>query len=548
MSHRSTTVSPSVPASAQISASQELLSLIERGEQAEREARRADARTLYERALRMIRSPADASHAIRLTRWIGRTHSSDGNLDAARDCAALSLAIAEGLHDLGGQAHAFNLLGSIAQHGGELKEASGHYRAARPKALAAGERELVAMIDTNLGVLATVQGALRNALRYYERSLEAFRFLGRTQHVAFTLNNLGMLYTDTRRFADAEACFQEALTLCRACGDVSSQILLEANRAEMWIAQGKLEEARRACEAADRLSREKGDARARGEIHKNYGVIFREMGRGEEAERHLTLAAMIAEERGDPLLQAETAREQATLFWSQNRPPETLRSLNLAHRYFRQLSARRDIADVTERLEALEATFLEIVERWGESIESADRYTQGHCVRVANYACALARASGMGEETLLWFRMGALLHDVGKIVVPAEVLNKPGRYTPEEWALMQQHPDAGVALLAGVEFPWDIRPMIRYHHEKWVGGGYPTGIAGEEIPLSARILAIADVFDALTTDRPYRPGLSAEETLRIMEFEMDGHFAPDLFRVWKDLVVQRRYGASAAPS
>ena len=535
MSHRSTSTAPIRPPDLQAQGACELRSLMKRGEEAEREARPADARKVYEQAFRMVRCQTDAHHLITLTRWIGRTYLAEGDLEAAYDCLEASLAIAESCHDPGGQGHALNLMGIVAQNGGEIEGASTHYRAARPKAQMAGERELMAMIDANLGVLATIQGAVGSALRYYERSLQIFREIGRTQHLARTLNNLGMLYTDVRRFADAEACFTESRVLSRSVGDVGTEIMLEANRAEMWIAQGKLEEARQACERADTISREKGDARARGDIHKHYGVIFRELGRVKEAERHLALAAMIAEERKDPLLQAETAREQAVLFWSQNRPAETLRSLNLAHRYFRQLSARRDVADVSERLEALEATFLEIVERWGQSIESADRYTQGHCVRVANYACALARAAGMEEEMLLWFRMGALLHDVGKIVVPAEILNKPGKYTPEEWALMQQHPDAGVALLADVEFPWDIRPMVRYHHERWIGGGYPTGIAGEEIPLSARILAIADVFDALTTDRPYRPGMSVEAALRIMEFEMAGHFAPDLFNLWKDL-------------
>jgi putative nucleotidyltransferase with HDIG domain len=548
MSRRSTPGTASVRVSPQVSGTPELLSLIERGEKAEREARRADARTLYERALRTIQSPADAHHAIALTRWIGRTHWADGNPEAGRDCVALSLVIAESLGDRKGQAHGLNLLGIIAQHAGELREASRHYHAARRRAQAAGDQQVLALAFTNLGVLATIRGEVRSALRYYERSLSALRVLGHTENLALTLNNLGMLYTDIRRFADAEGCFGEALAICREHGYVSSEILVEANSAEMWIAQGKLEQALEACGRAYPLSLEQGDARVRGEIHKHYGVIFREIGRMEEAERHLSLASMIAEERGDPLMLGETAREQATLFWSQNRPPETLRSLNLAHRCFTQLSARRDVADVAERLEALEATFLEIVERWGQSIESADRYTQGHCVRVANYACALAREAGMEEETLLWFRMGALLHDVGKIVVPPEILNKPGRYTPEEWALMQQHPDAGVALLADVEFPWDIRPMVRFHHERWAGGGYPTGISGEEIPPAARILAIADVFDALTTDRPYRRGLSVKESLRIMEFEMAGHFAPDLFELWKGLAVQCRFEASTMVS
>ena len=126
--------------------------------------------------------------------------------------------------------------------------------------------------------------------------------------------------------------------------------------------------------------------------------------------------------------------------------------------------------------------FLSIVSMWGQSIESADHYTQGHCERVADRACALASAVGFDGGTLLWFRMGALLHDVGKIVVPPEILNKPGPLTPEERAVMERHPEAGVELIDDLEFPWDVRPMVRHHHEAWDGSGYPAHLAGEEIP------------------------------------------------------------------
>src|SRR6185369_14976842 len=115
--------------------------------------------------------------------------------------------------------------------------------------------------------------------------------------------------------------------------------------------------------------------------------------------------------------------------------------------------------------------------------------TQGHCERVADLAGALAAKAGLDETSLFWFRIGALLHDVGKLIVPAEVLNKPG-------------------MLTDVQFPWDVAPMVRSHHERWDGGGYPDGLAAESIPLSARILCIADVYDALTTERSYKRAFS----------------------------------------
>jgi putative nucleotidyltransferase with HDIG domain len=148
---------------------------------------------------------------------------------------------------------------------------------------------------------------------------------------------------------------------------------------------------------------------------------------------------------------------------------------------------------------------------------------------VADYACALARDVGFDDITMFWFRIGALLHDVGKIVVPIEILNKPGRFTPEEREIMERHAPAGAELLADIDFPWDILPMVRGHHERWDGTGYPDKLAGENIALSARITCLADVFDALTTDRPYRPGFTRDEALKMMAADSGKLFDPELF-------------------
>jgi len=242
---------------------------------------------------------------------------------------------------------------------------------------------------------------------------------------------------------------------------------------------------------------------------------------------------------------AETSREQAEVHRRQGRNRETLQALNKAHQLFTQLRARRDLADVDRQTTHLEGEFIDVVRRWGESIEAKDRYTQGHCERVADLACALAARTGFDERTLFWFRIGALLHDVGKLIIPAEVLNKPTKLNDEEWALMRRHPEAGVELLAGIEFPWDVRPLIESHHERWDGRGYPHGLAGEAIPLTARILCLADVFDALTSQRSYKQSMPIADAMEIMRRDVGRAFDPVLFEAFEQVVAERDGGQIA---
>ena len=190
------------------------------------------------------------------------------------------------------------------------------------------------------------------------------------------------------------------------------------------------------------------------------------------------------------------------------RNQEALVLLNTAHRLFRRLDAPVDLVDADGRMARLEETYLALVRDWGQSIESSDTYTFGHCERVATYAVDVARALGLDDQQRTAMRVGAYLHDVGKIRVPHEILNKPGRLTPEEFDVIKMHPIWGIELLAAIEFPWDIKPIIRWHHEKHDGTGYPDRLRGDEIPLAAQIIGIVDVYDALTTTRSYRPAMT----------------------------------------
>ncbi|HEX6693828.1 MAG TPA: HD-GYP domain-containing protein, partial [Longimicrobiales bacterium] len=194
--------------------------------------------------------------------------------------------------------------------------------------------------------------------------------------------------------------------------------------------------------------------------------------------------------------------------------------------------------ELDHRLDGLEETYLAVVEQWAESIEAKDRYTAGHCGRVADYAVRLAAASGFKGRDLTWFRMGGFLHDVGKTGVPLEILNKPGKLTDEEFLLMQSHTTMGDDIVAPLNFPWDIRPLVRSHHEKWDGTGYPDRLKGEEIPFAARILCVADVYDALTSARSYRPALSQAEAFKIMDRESGTTLDPVLYARFRELMLQ----------
>ena len=174
---------------------------------------------------------------------------------------------------------------------------------------------------------------------------------------------------------------------------------------------------------------------------------------------------------------------------------------------------------------------LDVVTSLANTIDAKDTYTKGHSTFVSRYSEALAKAIGLPEAEVERIRLGALLHDIGKIGIPENVLRKPTMLTDEEWEIMKQHPVIGAEkVLAPNESLRDLIPMVKYHHEHWDGSGYPYGLKGEEIPLSARIVAIADAYHALISDRPYRKGLGVEKACEILKLGANIQWDKELVR------------------
>jgi putative nucleotidyltransferase with HDIG domain len=212
-----------------------------------------------------------------------------------------------------------------------------------------------------------------------------------------------------------------------------------------------------------------------------------------------------------------------------------------------RLRKREKLLDtvVRERTKELETAYLKLKAAnrqallgLAEAIEAKDPYTKGHCGRVAAYAMALARECRYPEGELEALEFAAFLHDIGKIGVRDAVLLKPGPLDEEEWKHMKIHPEVGYEIASKIDMLKPTMAAIRNHHERWDGKGYPDGLAAEEIPLSARVVCLADAFDAMATDRPYKRALTLEECGANLRKNRSVQFDPDLV----DLFLERRIG------
>jgi len=195
------------------------------------------------------------------------------------------------------------------------------------------------------------------------------------------------------------------------------------------------------------------------------------------------------------------------------------------------IAAIRDVPDLAKANE-------ETLEGWSRAMDFRDKETEQHTQRVTQMTVQIARSMRLSETKIMRIRQGALLHDIGKIAVPDNILLKPDKLTAEEWVIMRKHPEHAYEMLSPINF---LRPALDIpycHHEKWDGSGYPRGLKGEEIPLAARIFAVVDVWDALRNDRPYRKGWSGERVCEYIEEQLGKHFDPQIVEIFMELFLK----------
>jgi putative nucleotidyltransferase with HDIG domain len=198
--------------------------------------------------------------------------------------------------------------------------------------------------------------------------------------------------------------------------------------------------------------------------------------------------------------------------------------------------SRRQAVEIKEAYDKLEDTYDQTLAALMSALDARDRETEGHSLRVSNLVAKIGETLGYSHEQLKILERGSLLHDIGKIGISDTILHKPGPLSEEEWEIMRLHPDIGAKIVAGIPFLQDTIPLIRHHQERWDGTGYPGGLRGEEIPILARMFAIVDAFDALTSKRPYRKKITPQEAVSYLREQSGILFDPKMVEVFEKVV------------
>jgi PAS domain S-box-containing protein/putative nucleotidyltransferase with HDIG domain len=217
------------------------------------------------------------------------------------------------------------------------------------------------------------------------------------------------------------------------------------------------------------------------------------------------------------------------------------------------VSMTRDVTDYLESeisrkrsIKLYHQSLMETIGAIGLTVEKRDPYTAGHQLRVAQLSAAIARQLGLSQERIRGIELGATIHDIGKIYIPSEILNKPGKLSEAEFELIKSHPEVGYDIIKGVSFPWPVAQMIHQHHERLDGTGYPGGLKGDRITLEAQIIAVADVVEAITAKRPYRPALGVDIALEELRRDSGVGYNPDVVEVCEQIVSHEDFSLVAA--
>ena len=438
-----------------------------------------------------------------------------------------------------GLCKALRNLGVVYVDLGELEEAEATYIEAIEVARGLEDVTIYADLVNNLGAIMNMKGNRQRALELYQESLRIYSSRTEVRKSAYTTNNIAITLAEQGLIDEALDAFGKAYETAIGIKDASLTLIVDINLADLYLKKGQIAEARRHSSQASRYLTEAGFVNGHlVEVKKISGKIARHEEDYESALQSFTEALEISRNISARYLEAEVLLERGALFGAMERHFDALNDLESSYHIYANLKAEGRREQTEGIINSIERLYLTIFETLAREVDHKDPYTKGHSDRVASLALLLAKEVGLKYHSLKTMVAAALLHDIGKIKIDDTILKKAGKLTCDEYAVIRRHPELGVELLRGKVFPWDVKPLVLYHHEKMDGTGYPLGLKGEDIPLGARILCIADVFDALTSDRVYRPAFDIDAALKIMDRESGTTFDPVLLQCFFNMIRQ----------
>lgn len=474
---------------------------------------------LYRKAIRISGRNGFHTRKAQAMRKLGTILRRKGETGRAISYYKRSIPVSQSAGDISGCAKAYNGLGVLYFNSGNWKLVKKYFNLAMEKAEETEDLSLMANIYNNLGAMSNILGDWETAISYYEKSLDYYRNIEDMGGLAKNYNNLGLTYRDMGKWSKAAYYCERCVKIAGEIGDVALGSNCLLNLAHVLIELSRLGEAREKCDIAYESLSDIGEVGGIAEALMIYGMIYTRMRKWALAEKHFQESVMINKKHDNLLGMAECYREMALLYQGWGKNKKALEYLGKSFHEFRELKAIRYLQEIGRKTAELEEMTFKLTRDMGAAVESKDTYTFGHSQRVAHYAVEIAKKMHLKDDVIKGIMVAAYLHDLGKVRVKKKILQKSRKLTVKEFFIIQMHPNWGVELLKDVEFPWDVKPLIRHHQEKWDGSGYPDGLQGEAIPIGARIIAVADMFDALTTDRPYRKALPLRQAVKILKKE-----------------------------
>lgn len=457
--------------------------------------------------------------------------------DEALEAYKAALRIYEKLSNVEGLSDIHNSMGIVNFEKGSWDDSEHHYLEALDL-IEETSPALRAKIHNNLGALYNARGDCDKAISTYLRCIPDFETTGNEIGLAQVYNNLGMSFASKGDWENAASYYEKSLTISRKINEPDLVALTYLNLAQLHVNTSSPAQAEEYCKLALAILRDLDDKLGIAEAYKILGVAERLNRNWSKARYYFEQSIILNERCTSPLGLAEAYFEFGLMCRDAGRNEEAHSLLSKSLSIFEDLKASKDIESVRSEVSKLDRLYLNIIEALGAAVENKDPYTMGHSSRVAFYSLMLAQKLGLGADAVTGILIAAYLHDIGKIYVEDEILNKPGKLTSLEFESIRRHPEMGVASLSAVEFPWEVKESILYHHERYDGSGYPAGLKGDDIPIGAQVIAIADFFDAMTSDRSYRPAWSQEQTLAIITNNKGVLFKSDLVDAFVELVDQ----------
>ena len=468
---------------------------------------------------------------------IGQLLAKQGDFDRALGYVQRSIGANRRLNNDKGTCKALRNLGVIYLELGEFEEAEINYTQAISLARKIGDDILYADLVNNLGAIMNMKGDWEDALNYYAESLKIYEENNQVRKSAYTKNNIGISFVELGRNDRAFDFFTQAYEIALNIKDASLTLIVDINLADLYLKKDDLVNAKIHCHKADAYLAEAGL------VNGHLVEVKRIAGKIAQCEKDFDIALAFFDESlnisrqvGTRYLEAEVLLERGGLLGDMHKHFDALADLEASYHIYAQIKAEGKREQTEQTIYSIEELYLAIFDAMAKEVDRKDAYTKGHSDRVASLALLLARELNLPVGSLKTIVAASLLHDIGKINIDDQVLNKAGRLTKEEFHHIMKHPEFGVELLRAKEFPWDVKPLIMHHHEKLDGTGYPLGLKGEDIPFGAKVICIADVFDALTSDRVYRKAFDTERALDIMRDESGSTFDPLLFKIFENMI------------